>query len=78
MRSGMSVQLEKNSLWPADPSLAHFLEQPTTACPRSAIHAGQKCPQFCGIGKSWILNELCLEPVPPKEYKGERSGEHGG
>ena len=42
----------------------HFLGHPTAACPRSVIHAGQKCPQFCGIGRSWTLNELCLELVP--------------
>ena len=35
---------------PADPSTADFLEHLTAACPRSVIHASQKCPQFCGIG----------------------------
>ena len=42
------------------------------------IHAGRKCPQFCGIGQSWMVNELCLELVPQKKSKGERSGEQGG
>ena len=54
---------------PADPSLAHFLEHPTAACPRSVMPAGQKCPQFCGNGRSWMLNELCLELVPQKEVQ---------
>ena len=49
---------------PADPNIAHFFEHPTAACPRRMIHAGQKCPQFCGIGRSWTLIEVCLELVP--------------
>ena len=52
---------------PADASIAHFLEDPTATCPRSA---GQKCSQFCGMCKSWILNELCLELVPKKKAIG--------
>ena len=40
------------------PSIADFLEHLTAACPRSVTHASQKCPQFCGIGRSWMLNEL--------------------
>ena len=66
MQSAISVILEKPafggnaSLQLADPSLTHFLEHPTAACPRSVIHAGQKSPQFCGIGRSRTLNELCL------------------
>ena len=39
-------------------------------CPRLVIHAGQKCPQFFGIGRSWMLNELCLELVPPRNCSG--------
>ena len=58
MRSAMSVLLEETafgghaSLEPADPSIADVLEHHTAACPRPLIHAGQKCPQFCGIGRS--------------------------
>ena len=37
-----------------------------------------KCPQFCGIGRSWMLNKLFLEVVPKKKSKGERSVEQGG
>ena len=56
MQSAMSVLLEETafgghaSLWPADPSIADFLEHLTAACPRPVIHAGQKCPQFCRAG----------------------------
>ena len=73
MRSAMSALLQETafgghaSLMPADPSLADFLEHLTAACPRPMIHAGQKCPQFCGIGRSWMLNELCPELVLQKE-----------
>ena len=48
------------------------------ACLLSVIHAGQKCSQFCGIGRSWMLHELCLELVPQQKNQGERSGEQGG
>ena len=67
MRSAMSVQLEETacgghaSLQPADASTADFLEHVTAACPRSVTHAGQKGPQFCGIGRSWMLNKLYFE-----------------
>ena len=68
MRSVMSVLLEETafgaSLQPADPSIADFLEHVPAVCPRSVIHAGQKCPQFCGIGGSWMLNKLYFELVP--------------
>ena len=52
------------------PCLAHVLKHPTAACPRSVIHAGHTCPQFCGTGRSWMLNKLCLELVPQKEVQG--------
>ena len=59
----------------ADPCLAHFVEHPTATCPRLVIHAGQKFPQFCGIGRSWMLNKLCPGLVPQeKKSKGESSG----
>ena len=64
----------KSRLWrqrmplACDPSIAHFLKHPTAACSRSVIHAGQKCSQFCGIGRSGILNELCLELGPQKNF----------
>ena len=54
------------------PSMAHFLTHPTAPCPRSVIHAGQKCSQFCEIGRSCLLNELCLELVPQKEVQGRQ------
>ena len=50
MRSAMSVLLEKTafggnaSLQLADPGSAHFLEHPTTACPRRATLAASKVP----------------------------------
>ena len=72
MRSAMSVLLEETafgghaSLQPADPSIGDFLEHLTAACPIPVIHAGQKCPQFCGIGRSWMLNKLYFELVPQK------------
>ena len=56
-------------LEPADPSIADFLEHLTAAYPCSVIHTGQKCPQFCGTGKSRLLNELHFEPVPQKEFQ---------
>ena len=71
--SAISVLLEETafggnaSLEPADPSIADFLEHLTAACPCPVVHAGQKCPQFCGIGRSWILNKLYFELVPQKE-----------
>ena len=55
MRSAMLVLLGNNT------------PHPTAACPLSVIHAGQKCQHLCGIGKSVILHELCLELVPQKE-----------
>ena len=73
MRSAMSVLLEETAfggharLEPADPNIADFLEYFTAAFPCFAIHAGQKCPQFCGIGRSWMLNKLYFELVPQKE-----------
>ena len=75
----MSVLLEETafggnaSLQPADPSIADFLEHLTAACPRSVTHSGQKCPQFCGIGRSRILNELNFELVPQKEVQGRQT-----
>ena len=57
IRSAMSVLLEETA----------FGGHVTAACPRSAIHAGQKCPQFCGIGRSWMLNKLYFELVPQKD-----------
>ena len=46
------------------------------ACLLSVIHAGQKCSQFCGIGRSWmlheILHELCLELFPQKDNSGRK------
>ena len=72
MWSAMSVLLEKTafgghaSLQPADPRGTDLFEHPTAACPRSVRHAGCKCTQFRGIGRGWILNELCLELVPQK------------
>ena len=48
-------------LQPADPGIAHFLKQPTAACPRFVTHAGQVCPQFEEIGKSWARSELSLD-----------------
>ena len=46
------------SFEPAVPSIADFLEHLTAACPCSVIHSSRKCPQFCGLGRSWMLNEL--------------------
>ena len=60
------------SLQPADPCSTDPLEHPTAACPRPMTHAGQKCPQFCGNGRNWMLNELCLELVPQKKKLRER------
>ena len=67
MRSVTPVLLEKKPPLAAtqafslrDPGSTHLLKHPTAACPRSVIHVGQTCPQFCGIGRSWTLNELCL------------------
>ena len=51
-------------------ALPIFLEHLTAACPRSVIHASQKCPHFCGIGSSRMLNELYFELVPQKEVRG--------
>ena len=73
MRSAMSVLLEETafgghaSLEPADPSIADFLEHITAACPRSVIHASQKCPHFCRMDSSKMLKELYFELVPQKE-----------
>ena len=73
MRSTMSVLLEETafggnaSLEPADPSTADLFEHPTAACPLPVIHAGQKCPQCCGVGRSWMLNKLYFELVLQKE-----------
>ena len=78
MRFAMSVLLEETafgghaSLQHADPSNADFLEHLMAACPRSVIHASQKCPQFCGIGSSWMLNKLFFELVPQKEFQGRK------
>ena len=56
----------KNRLWrQREP----FLEHPTATCPPHKIHASQKFPQFCGIGRSWMLNKLCLELVPQKSLR---------
>ena len=76
MQCAVSVLLEKTafgenaSLNLADPCLAIFLEHPTAACPRSVIHAGQKCPQLSWICRSWMLNGLCLELVPQQKVQG--------
>ena len=47
------------------------------ACLFSVIHAGQKCSQFCGIGRSWMLHEmlheLCLELVPQQKKSGRKT-----
>ena len=51
------------------PKHCPFLKHPTAACPRCVIHAGQKCPQFCGTGSCWVLSELCLELVPQKSRR---------
>ena len=81
MRSVMSMLLKgtafggQASLQPADLSSTHLIEHPTAACPRPMTH---KCPQFCGIGKSWALSELCLDLVHRKKCKGVRSGEQRG
>ena len=74
MWSAMRVPLENAafsgnaSLQPADPCIAQFLEHPTAQrLPvHGVIHAGQKVPAILGIGRSWTLNELCLELVPQK------------
>ena len=61
----MSVLLEKKAFGgnashePENPSSARSLEHPAVACPHLMIHAGQQCSQFSGIGRSWILHELC-------------------
>ena len=36
------------------------------------MHTGQKCPRVCGVGRSWTLNELCLQLVPLKKSPRER------
>ena len=70
-----SVPLEKTafgghaSLQPADPCSTDLSAHPAAACPRPMIHAGQKCPPVSRIRKSWMLNELCLEPVPQKSLR---------
>ena len=67
-----SVLLEKPPLAATQPfSLrtpcsTDLVEHPAAAGPRPVIDAGQKCPQFCGIGRSWMLNKLHLELVLQK------------
>ena len=75
-RYDVSVLLEKTafgggaSLKSANPSIL------TAACPCLVIHAGQKCPQFFGFGRSWMLNKLYFELVPQKEVLRERGLEN--
>ena len=83
IRSAIAVPLEKPacggnaSLWPADPSLAHRLERPTAACPRSVRHANQKCPQFCRMGRDLDAERAvsCARSTK-KKSRGERELEN--
>ena len=61
----------------ADPSLAHFLEHPTTVCPRSVIHAGQNSAR--NFARELDTEQSCvLSSFDELKSKGKRSGAYNG
>ena len=66
----------RNRLWrprkPADPSIADFLEHLTAAGPRPVIHAGRKCPQFCGIWQELDTEQAVLRARSTRRSLRER------